>query len=142
MNAASAGCDSHHHHVFKFDDPTEVSKVFKFWEVTEKDDERNDLIAIDCEMRLSVVGDDKQTIETEGSVVDYNTTYSGIDENTHKTFIPTLPPNFKGNIEKMYSFDNAIKIFDNLISPSSIIVGHSIENDLNVLRVLEIYFAY
>eukprot|EP00698_Gefionella_okellyi_P015550 TRINITY_DN438_c0_g1_i1.p1 TRINITY_DN438_c0_g1~~TRINITY_DN438_c0_g1_i1.p1 ORF type:complete len:562 (+),score=119.93 TRINITY_DN438_c0_g1_i1:50-1687(+) len=97
----------------------------------------HELVAVDCEMvitegggyelaRLAIVAHDgTQLLDTlvlpQKPVTDYLTQYSGIDADVLKDVTVT--------------FQQAQEQFLQIVSANTIVVGHSLENDLNALRV-------
>jgi DNA polymerase III epsilon subunit-like protein len=95
-----------------------------------------DILGIDCEMiltelgmelaRVSVVNLSGQIlidlhVKVSGNVVDYLSKYSGITAETLRN--------------ATHDFHEAQDAVVKLIKPTSILVGHSLENDLNILKI-------
>ncbi|KDR83648.1 hypothetical protein GALMADRAFT_235962 [Galerina marginata CBS 339.88] len=119
--------DLHSRHAFSFLSPTDASSA------------KLDVVALDCEMiyttggmrvaRVSVVdGSGKEIFDEfvrmdEGvHVIDYNTRFSGVNEQNLATALLTLT-----------SIRNTL---DSLIDSNSILIGHALDNDLKTLRII------
>ncbi|KAI3641019.1 hypothetical protein MIR68_001897 [Amoeboaphelidium protococcarum] len=98
------------------------------------------ILAIDCEMsytqsglsltRVSVVDQHKTVlldtlVKPEDEITDYNTKYSGITEELMRDVKTTLK-----DVQHILCNES-----DGLISEDTILVGHSLENDLNALQI-------
>lgn len=142
----SSGCTTNSYHVYKITDPNYLAGSIPFvYTPSEKTDKTLFAAGIDCEMgytsngmeliRVTVVDWDSgktvldRTVFPFGKIVDLNTNFSGVaDINDGVTLdgvhFPTI------------SFEEARKLLFGLISKSTILVGHGLENDLNTLRLI------
>ncbi|KAG6336843.1 hypothetical protein ID866_2239 [Astraeus odoratus] len=106
---------------------------------TDTADTALDVVALDCEMiyttggmrvaRISVVDGTGTTIFDElirmddhVDVIDYNTRFSGITEESHQSASLTL--------------SSARKSLDAFINSQTVIIGHALENDLKTMRMI------
>ena len=109
----------------------------EFRELPEKVENSRDVIGIDCEMiktskgeevaRLSVVDKNGELVLDEffkplGEVEDYRTKFSGITEELV--------------MNREYTSDKSVDILAKVADSHTIIVGHSLENDLRALKVI------
>ncbi|CAD8126322.1 unnamed protein product [Paramecium sonneborni] len=98
---------------------------------------RMNIFAIDCEMvqtenklelaRVSIVDYNYQVVldilvKPQTKILDYNTRYSGITEDMLSNVTVTL--------------SEAQKIVKSILDKDSILIGHSLENDLNALQIM------
>lgn len=142
----SKGCSTCKHHIFKLSDPSFLAGFIPFIPIP-KDIHPTTLFAagIDCEMgftshgyemiRLTVVDWETgktvldRTVYPYGKVIDLNTRFSGVASleegiTINGAHFPTL--SFKQVRDEMFK----------LISQSTILIGHGLENDLSVLRLI------
>lgn len=109
----------------------------EYWELPDKVDGTYDVIGIDCEMvttkkgselaRISCVNEKGETILNElfkpsDSVVDYRTKFSGITEDILNQATST--------------FEDLKTILSKVADKHTIIVGHSLENDLRAMKLI------
>lgn len=132
------GCKQHKNHVFRSENYVELRSITEFTNTTQVNGEEN-VLALDCEMAFTSLGYEMirltivdfftlQTLFDEivqplGEVIDLNTQFSGvhhIDKNKSLTYHDTI----------------ARVVCSQLINRNSIIIGHGLENDLNVLRII------
>jgi len=138
----SEGC-THGPHVFYESKTEELHSRYSFSLL--KDSARSsaalDIACIDCEMiyttgglhvaRVSIVdGSGKQVfdqlvrMDNGVEVIDYNTRFSGITEESHLKALLTL--------------SSIRESLDSLITSDTILVGHALENDLKTLRIVHL----
>ena len=141
----SEGCRVADRHVFKLDDPELLAGVIPFT-VIPKQINRLFAVALDCEMaytsfgmeliRLTVVDWESRktvmdrTVFPYGEVLDLNSRFSGIHDLSEGI------RNSDGTVSPTTSFKEARQELFQLISDSTIIIGHGLENDLNALRLI------
>ena len=131
-------------HVFKLESAKELQRVYEFRDITpdvsqqSKDEPSHRVLALDCEMiyttqgielaRLSVVNTFREAVldvivQVKGSVIDYNTRWSGIESQTY------------ASVNKV-SLEEAQNRLIELMGPQTALAGHSLENDLKALRII------
>lgn len=145
VDEADEGCRRLPHHVFKCETPWEMHQEIPFIttkELCEKAPESTKkmkklkAVGLDCEMgftskgfeviRLTIVDYLSQEeilnhiVKPQGKIIDLNTDYSGVAD------IP----------ENAMTFDSLRLVWSGLIGEDTILIGHGLENDLNVLRVI------
>ncbi|ODV96567.1 hypothetical protein PACTADRAFT_48400 [Pachysolen tannophilus NRRL Y-2460] len=133
------GCKQALHHVFKLDDPIELQATIPFVSTKTFPSKKNSpykAIALDCEMGFTSLGFEliritmidfqtekvlyDKTIQPRGRICDLNTEFSGVS-----VINESESPKFN-------QFLNEIKEF---INSDTILIGHGLENDLNVMRL-------
>jgi RNA exonuclease 1 len=130
------GCTTSPSHVQKVTDPAELAAIRPFEEVSEHGGV--DVVSLDCEMVYTIFGlelgrislldasgkflmDD--IVRPEGTVIDYATCYSGLTEEQMSS-------------PSTISLSSALSKFKSFVSKKTIIIGHGLENDLSVLRLI------
>lgn len=148
----SNGCKKLDHHVYKFNSPVDLHLSKPFWKINAmrsslqiKDDSKAQLlrkekikaVGIDCEMCYTDKGFEMMKL----SVVDFRTEKKLLDSiihpdgdliidlNTHVSGVSEIP-------QSALTFDEAMIKLAQLTDEDTIIVGHGLENDLNVLRLI------
>lgn len=132
------GCKTHDHHVFKADTYQGLSSISVFTKTSGVDGQKN-VLALDCEMaytssgyemiRLTIVDFfSSQTIFDEiirpiGEVIDLNSQFSGVHTIEDATSL-----SYREAMDRVISAS--------FINKSSILIGHGLENDLNVMRII------
>lgn len=131
---SSVGCMVSRH-VFKEERSDHLHKLIAFITTPESNEERMDIAALDCEMvyttvgfevaRLCVVNQEgivviDELCKTKGEIIDLNTTYSGI------TSLDCAK----------YELESLRELLFKHINAETILVGHGLENDLKVLRLI------
>ncbi|XBW36303.1 hypothetical protein QEN19_001888 [Hanseniaspora menglaensis] len=130
-------CETNQFHVFRPTDFMERSIISKYIIESELPEGKKNILAFDCEMgytskgyemiRLTIVDFHSEKtvydkiIKPIGEIIDLNTKFSGVSE------IPSDAPTFE---ESRNEYLNA-----NLINKNTILIGHGLENDLQVLRI-------
>lgn len=152
----SSGCSSNSAHVFKFKDKRFLNYMKHFKTITQLRKELNirdneptqqfrkskiKAIGIDCEMCFTDRGFELMKV----SAVDFRTLkpilnnlvvpegHKVVDLNTHVSGVDHVP---KGSDPKTLTFDQAMVRLAQLTDENTIIIGHGLENDLNVLRLI------
>lgn len=135
----SIGCTSSKLHVWNgtvagINEPLEGFKSTK----SSKKEKKRNVYALDCEMcytvkglelcKVTILGFDgtivyDHFVKPDNEVIDYNTRYSGVTEN-------------EVNSPKSKTFSEVQKDLLNLVTEDSILVGHGLDNDLRVLKLL------
>jgi len=135
----SRGCTTHPCHVRKVSQPGELQNIRPFTELQPfLHGQHFSVVSLDCEMaytlngmemvRLTVLDETDQLVidvlvRAESEVTDYNTRFSGITREMFET-------------QNSVSFDEAIEMLKLYVSKTTIIIGHGLENDLTVLRLV------
>lgn len=148
----SSGCKILTHHVYKFNTPIDLHLSKKFQKIDDlrfslniKNDSKAQLlrkvkikaIGIDCEMCYTDRGFEMMKLSvidftTEKKLIDSIVHPDGeliIDLNSHVSGVTDIPPD-------SLSFDEILIKLAQFTDNDTIIVGHGLENDLNVLRLI------
>ncbi|CCH60893.1 hypothetical protein TBLA_0D03960 [Henningerozyma blattae CBS 6284] len=131
------GCKTHLHHVFRGSTYSELREISVFTS-TETIDGDSNVLALDCEMAFTSKGYEMirltivdfftsqilldEIVKPLGEVIDLNTLFSGVRDDD---FINSI------------SYEELVGRILNkaLINRNSILIGHGLENDLNVMRI-------
>lgn len=158
-NIGSEGCTEGESHVFKVTDKKRLATIFQFEYTPANSNASKAPISLDCEMGYTTLGMEvirltavswpggiellDVLVRPLGEVLDLNTRFSGV---SIKHFMEA--PNCEGTatnakakatqnvLSKVSSPIEARQLLFNLISPETPLIGHAIDNDLNVLRVI------
>lgn len=150
------GCTTYDTHVFKASDPKRLALIMPFMETPENDAvEPHTAICFDCEMgyttqglellRLTAVSWPSHKavldilVRPLGQILDVNTRFSGVTADQYfkaKPYDPANPSIDKKDLRIVDSPYIARDLFVSLISPSTPLVGHALENDLNAIRLI------
>lgn len=148
----STGCKSLNHHVFKLKNSGELQTVKPFKSITQlrrqfgitndsniqkKRAEKIKAIGLDCEMCYTNKGFEMMKIsisdfKTEKPLLNSIVHPDGdliIDLNSHVSGVDEIP-------QSALTFDELLVKLAELTDENTIIVGHGLENDLNVLRMI------
>lgn len=147
---SSLPCSTAPRHVFSFQSLAELFYIKQFWKLNdEKKAKHLDFVCLDCEMlytsvgleigRVSIIDWNENIvldilIRPEGKIIDFNTTYSGISENSFENF-----ENIVDGV--LYSVGSmGLKELRNFMSDrlgqATIITGFAVQNDIRALNVL------
>lgn len=130
----SNGCEKRNFHVFKLNDPQEMSIISPFRRAPDNDSARY-AIGLDCEMAFTTWGFELIRL----TMVDYNTRKVVLDELV-KPFGEVLDLNtrFSGvtSLENAVTMDEMYTHMFEFIGSNTILIGHGLSNDLNVLRLV------
>ncbi|EHY61010.1 RNA exonuclease 3 [Exophiala dermatitidis] len=162
----SEGCSEAETHVFSVKDPKRLAAVLQFEHTPDKPDIRgNPPISFDCEMGYTTLGlevirvtavswpEGKLLVDVlvrpYGEVLDLNTRFSGV---TQQAFADALPyeaampdqddlgahdnPDQVVQLRKVESPAAARQLLFDRLTPDTPLIGHAIENDLNVCRII------
>ncbi|CAI4046058.1 RNA exonuclease SKDI_12G1570 [Saccharomyces kudriavzevii IFO 1802] len=131
------GCKTFLHHVFRGESYDDLCKISEFSSTAHIDGVEN-VLSLDCEMAFTSLGYEMirltivdfftgktlfdHVIQPVGKIVDLNSDFSGVHE-IDRTKCPT--------------YEEALIVFlsEKLINKNSILIGHGLENDLNVMRI-------
>lgn len=152
----SDGCTESDTHVYKFTDVKRMSLVMPFIETPENDGVGpQTAVCFDCEMgyttqgfellRLTVISWPSHRplidvlVRPLGFILDLNTQWSGVTMDQFLNAKPYDPANTKPKrtdlriVESPYA---ARKLFLDHVSPTTPVLGHALENDLNIIRLI------
>lgn len=155
----SAGCTKAEHHVFKVSDPKRLAAALQFEETpSHHDGQSRSPVTFDCEMGYSTLGMElirltalswpkgdtllDVLVKPIGEILDLNSRYSGVFPEHFANAIPYTkppPPSKEVGEGKMQVVDSpaaARSLLFDLIDPSTPLIGHAIDNDLNVVRII------
>lgn len=152
----SPGCTTHETHVFNVKSPKRLSLIMPFMKTPENDKAPpHTAVCFDCEMgyttnglemmRLTVVSwpTHKPIIDVLvrplGHILDVNTRFSGITAEQFlnaKPFDPADPKPVRKDLRIVDSPYAARELFLSHVSPTTPILGHALENDLNTIRLI------
>lgn len=157
------GCAVAPHHVFKISDPKRLASLWNFVRTPPNDKPlagKHRAVCFDCEMGYTVYGMEvirvtatswpdgapllDVLVQPFGEIIDLNSTFSGVlpeDLANAAVWTPdwTPPPQEPGKrriLQKVTSPKIARDLLFSLITPDTPLIGHSLENDLNVLRII------
>lgn len=159
--AESKGCAKTQHHVFKISDPKRLASLWNFAQTPANDSPHvKKAVAFDCEMGYSVHGmelvrltatswpDGAELVDVLvqpfGEIIDLNSKYSGVFPEDLARAVPwrenwTPPPQRPGErkiLQKVSSPQAARDLLFSFINPDTVLIGHGLENDLNVTRII------
>lgn len=152
----SPGCTTHNTHVYNIKDPKRLSLIMPFLETPEnKMAPSRSAVCFDCEMgyttnglemlRLTVISwpDHKPLIDVLvrplGHLLDVNTRFSGITAEQFVNAKPFDPGNTKPIRNDLHIVSSPYAARDLLLaylSPTTPVLGHALENDLNTIRLI------
>lgn len=161
----SEGCTEAETHVFVAKDPKRLANILQFEQTPNRSDLRvRQPVSFDCEMGYTTLGleviritavswpDAKLLFDVfvrpYGEILDLNTRYSGVTKEAYAsaTQYSSIPPqtgyNTTGDeaeentIQKVDSPAAARQLLFEFLAPDTPLIGHAIENDLNVVRVI------
>ena len=162
----STGCTKAKTHVFKVSEAKRLASILQFKTTPAQPDKGPlEPVSIDCEMgyttlgmemiRLTAVSWPKGQdlldvlVRPTGEVLDLNTRFSGITPQHYasaKRYDPSVsspnppPAEEKGkvslNLQLVQSPAEARELLLNLLQPETPLIGHAIDNDLNVCRII------
>lgn len=157
----SVGCAQGQHHVWKTSDPYRLASLWNFVETPPNNSsDVKKAVAFDCEMCYSVYGLElvrvtatswpdgavllDVLVQPKGVVLDLNTKYSGVFPEDLIRGVPwtrdwTPAPQEPGErkiLQKVASPEAARELLFRFINPDTILLGHGLENDLNVMRIV------
>lgn len=152
----SEGCTTHSTHVYNVKDPNRLSLIMPFIETPENDKVPKDTaVCFDCEMgyttnglemlRLTVITwpQHKPLIDVLvrplGHVLDFNTRFSGITADQFlnaKPYDAANPKPVRKDLRIVDSPHVARDLFLSHVSPTTPVLGHALENDLNTIRLV------
>lgn len=160
----SSGCTQASTHVFKISDPKRLGLIMPF-EETPGNSQASDpkrAVAFDCEMGYTTMGLElirltatswptgeellDVLVRPLGEVLDLNSRFSGVFPQDYKDAIPCDPngaadkdvpdANGKTRLRLVDSPFAARTLLFSLITPSTPLIGHALDNDLNATRII------
>ena len=164
--AGSPPCEIAETHVFKVSNPKRLASIWQYARTPEHEDEvATKAISIDCEMGFTTIGMEMirlsalswpegdevldVLVRPVGEVLDLNTRFSGVSVDQFNKAIPygtqkadhgdstsedgELEPK---RLERVDSPEAARRLLFDKMGPGTALIGHAIDNDLNVLRVI------
>lgn len=162
-SAGMAGCTMAQNHVFKVSNAARLAALLQFKETPKPNPDEKDRktpvpVVFDCEMGYTTCGlelirvtalewPNKKVlldvlVRTIGEVIDLNTRFSGVSEQTYST-APNFPeishklyPAAGEPLQKVASPAAARDYMFDLLDPDTPLIGHAIENDLNSCRII------
>lgn len=132
------GCEKANHHVFKEDTYQDLREISDFLKSSAIEGNWN-VLALDCEMAFTSKGFEMvrltivdffssktlfdEIVKPFGEILDLNTLFSGIHVE---------------DMRKAISYEDVMDsiLTKDLINKNSILIGHGLENDLNVMRII------
>jgi RNA exonuclease 1 len=160
MQGEDAGCTTAEHHVYKISDPKRLANVLQFQETPENEGVGKDrALAFDCEMSYTTKGLElirvtatawpteeillDALVHPIGEILDLNSRFSGVwpqDLVGASPYVQKdgrsingLPTDGKTLLP---SPTTARDLFFSLINPTTPLIGHGLENDLNAMRIV------
>lgn len=159
----SDGCTEADTHVYKVTDKKRLATVLQFEHTPSNSETRPTPVSFDCEMGYTTLGMEvirvtavswpkgeellDVLVRPYGEVLDLNTRFSGV---AMKDFMAA--PTYEGSslrdgsdiadpseitsLRKVESPAAARELLFNLITPETPLIGHAIDNDLNVIRII------
>ncbi|EXJ82415.1 hypothetical protein A1O3_06228 [Capronia epimyces CBS 606.96] len=162
----SEGCSEAETHVFSVKDPKRLAAILQFEHTPDKPDIRGrQPISFDCEMGYTTLGmevirvtavswpEGKLVLDILvrpfGEILDLNTRFSGVTQHAFANALPydaTIPDQSEpaaqvesGQALKLRRVESpavARQLLFDCLSPNTPLIGHAIENDLNVCRII------
>ncbi|KAL2854327.1 hypothetical protein BJY01DRAFT_36023 [Aspergillus pseudoustus] len=162
----SPGCTKGETHVFKVSETKRLASIFQFEETPENPDKgRTTPVCFDCEMGYTTLGlelirmtavswpkGDKildVLVRPIGEVLDLNSRFSGVFPEHYMNALPyeasvskevSLPPDEAGTepqpLQVVESPAAARALLFELLQPTTPLIGHAIDNDLNACRIV------
>lgn len=152
----SVGCTTSDTHVFKVYDPKRLAALVPFECTPDNADlDFDHAVTFDCEMgfttqgmellRLTALSWPKSElllnvlVRPVGTVLDLNTRYSGVSPEQYanaKPYHHSKKTNLSGDLRIVKSIPQARSLLFKLLTTSTPLIGHAIENDLNATRIV------
>ncbi|KAG6359667.1 hypothetical protein INS49_013190 [Diaporthe citri] len=157
----SPGCAKGSNHVWKTSDPKRLAALWNYAATPQNaNTDAAKAVCFDCEMGYTVYGMElirltvtswpdgaellDVLVQPFGEILDLNSQYSGVFPEDLARAIswsrdwkpPAQQPGERKILQKVSSPEVARELFFSLISPSTILIGHGLENDLNAMRMV------
>lgn len=159
--AGSEGCTEADSHVFKVTDKKRLASIWQFEHTPANGQAQKTPVSFDCEMGYTTLGlevirmtavswpNNKELLDVlvrpYGEVLDLNTRFSGVSKKQYAQAGIYEEGTMEGNDETEAASRNLRKVespaaarqlmFD-LLTPETPLIGHAIDNDLNVVRII------
>ncbi len=159
--AGSEGCTEADSHVFKITDKKRLASIWQFEHTPANTQAKKIAVSFDCEMGYTTLGlevirvtvvswpDNKELLDVlvrpYGEVLDLNTRFSGVSKKQYAQAVPYNEGTIEGKKEvedakrpprKVESPAAARQLIFDLVTPDTLLIGHAIDNDLNVVRII------
>ncbi|KAF4555020.1 Hypothetical protein D9617_3g020890 [Elsinoe fawcettii] len=164
----SPGCTTCESHVFKMVEPARMAGVTQFIYTPDNPAPEHDhherlirAVTFDCEMSYTVLGLELTRltavtwpesdllidilVQPKGTILDYNTRFSGVTANTFRSAVPwepdltPLPATTAASPHPVLPLvadpETARDILCQYITPATPLLGHALENDMNAIRL-------
>jgi DNA polymerase III epsilon subunit-like protein len=150
----SEGCSEGETHVFVVKDAKRLAGILQFEHTPDKPGVRPlQPVSFDCEMGYTTLGLEvirvtavswpdgrlllDALVRTYGEILDLNTRFSGVAKEAYASAMPYQAPFVEAaELRRVESPAAARQLLFDLISSETPLMGHAIENDLNVLRII------
>ncbi|PSN66531.1 hypothetical protein BS50DRAFT_494740 [Corynespora cassiicola Philippines] len=160
-HVGTPGCTAHSTHVFKVSDAARLHVMMPFIETPKKDNvSAHPALSMDCEMAYTTQGLEliRMTavswpahrraldvlVRPLGALLDLNTRFSGITKDQFLNAKPYDPKDSRIDPKNLRIVESPLAARDLLVSymsRSTVLMGHSLENDLRALRLIHDYVA-
>ncbi|KEF55011.1 uncharacterized protein A1O9_08664 [Exophiala aquamarina CBS 119918] len=151
----SEGCTEASTHVFNVKHPPRLASILQFMRTPQSDVESPGIpLSFDCEMGYTTLGMEvirltavtwpegrvvvDVLVRPFGEILDLNTRFSGVTREAYANAVEYEPGTElqPGDIRKVGSPAVARQLLFDRLSPDTPLLGHAIENDLNVCRII------
>ncbi|KAJ5290103.1 NAD(+) kinase [Penicillium atrosanguineum] len=155
----SVGCTKGNTHVFKVSETKRLASILQFQETPRQPNKGPlDPVCFDCEMGYTTIGMElirltavswpegrellDVLVKPMGEVLDLNSRYSGVFQEHYSIATPygkPAPPKEEGKQQPLQMVESPTAARDllfKLLQPETPLMGHAIDNDLNVCRVI------
>ena len=157
------GCNEAETHVFKTEDKARLASVLQFKQTPPNPSPSPNPISFDCEMGYTTLGmevirvtavswPDAQSkldilVRPYGTILDFNTRFSGVTAKQFAVAAPFVANSQAGDVKTDEQVEaDALQIVESpaaarqmlfdLVCPDTPLIGHAIDNDLNVVRIV------
>jgi hypothetical protein len=159
----SEGCTEAETHVFKTTDKKRLASILQFEHTPTVDHGKKTPVSFDCEMGYTTLGLEvirvtavswpegsdllDVLVRPYGEVLDLNTRFSGVTKKSFADAVPYKNRTDNGDatkhdaleaqpLQKVESPAAARQLLFDLLTPETPLIGHAIDNDLNVVRII------
>ena len=153
--AGSEGCTEGDTHVFKIADKKRLASIWQFEHTPANAKPMKTPVSFDCEMGYTTLGmevirvtavswpEGKELLDVlvrpYGEVLDLNTRYSGVSKKQFAEAVPCESNTTVDNNDHLRKVDSpaaARQLLFDILTPETPLIGHAIDNDLNVVRII------